>query len=500
MIRRQVLAEPAIYYTEEIGRSPMSEYYDQIDLLIGDWESLARPLLGAFSRRMGRPTDHVLYLKIFLVGFLQNVVYDTRLSAICSDSMAIRRFLGLSLTESVPDHSSISRVRDECSKHCNVIEVLELTVERCVAAGLVSGHSAHVDTTLVKANASLKAMCSLDTDISVSVHFKQARENGHKQTLKNSEFYSPADPESRVRKKGPDKAMLSYMGVHVTDPKHQVIVSARMAYGDSAEVEASLPSVFHAQQTLAELGKPIDVVCADKGYDSLEFHHKLEQAGLRSATFVQKETRAEGRFSRSDFQFDPENNLYRCPAGKELHYSRQKQGGSAYLSMQADCTACPLRAQCLGPKSLRKELSRSPGEEASERNRAFVSTPEGRSHLKQRCSTVEPPFSFIKGYGGLERLNCKGLGKANFKFVLAAVGWNIKKLLQENAGRASPRAPSPPGPAPDPQTLQVALEPAWDIGKIPKTEPGGLENALVGLLRALKPQFSRTISLEWSLT
>lgn len=492
MIRRKVFAEPAIYYTEDIARSPMSEYYDQIDLVIGDWESLARPLAGAFSRRMGRPTDHILYLKIFLIGFFQGVVDDTRLSAICSDSIAIRRFLGLTLTESVPDHSSISRVRDECSEHCNVIEVLETLVQRCVAAGLVSGHSAHVDTTLVKANASLKAMCSLDTGQSVGDHFKEARENGRKQTLKNSEFYSPADPESRVRQKGADKAALCYMGVHVTDSKHQVILSARMTYGDSAEVEASLPSVFHAQETLAGLGKPMDVVCADKGYDSVEFHNKLEQAGLRPATFYQKEKREEGRFSRSDFKFDTQNNLYRCPAGKELRFARLKQGSSAYLSMQADCSGCPLRGQCLGPKSVRKELSRSPGEDASERNRAFVSTPQGRAHLKKRSYTVEPPFGHIKGYGGLERLNCRGLAKANFKFVMAAVGWNIKKLLKETTGRASPRAS-----APDLQTLHEALDPAQNMPQSTNAEAGGPGNAS---WKGPKTQFSRQSSLGWSAT
>jgi hypothetical protein len=56
-------------------------------------------------------TDPVVYLKMFLVGFLENVIYDTDLAERCADSLAIREFLGYGLSQEPPDHSSISHNR-----------------------------------------------------------------------------------------------------------------------------------------------------------------------------------------------------------------------------------------------------------------------------------------------------------------------------------------------------------------------------------------------------
>lgn len=458
MIRRRVCAEPAFYYSDEIGRSPMSEFYDAVDEVIGDWDAVALPLTHAFSRTLGRPTDPVLYLKMFLIGYFQNVVYDTRLVAICSDSMAIRRFLGLTLSDRVPDHSRVSAVRASFAEHCSLQRALERVVDLCVLAGLVDGRSVSVDTTLIKANASLKNLHCLDTNGSVGEHLKQARESGQKPTVTNAQFYSPGDPEARVRKKGPDKAAMCYTGVHVTDSKAQVILAARMDYGDAAEVSASLPAVAQAQETLAKSGKQMDVVAADKGFDVIEFHTKLEAAGLRPATFSIRVNQVEGRFNRSDFEFDASNNLYRCPWGKELNCRGPKGAGFAYVAKISDCSGCPLKHRCLGEKSERKELSRTTGEDASERNKQFASSREGRKHLKKRGHTVEPPFGHLKRYGGLERVNCQGLAKADAKLVIGAMAWNILKLVKSRPrpvgqGKSAPRTqPIPPG------TLQAAIQ------------------------------------------
>jgi transposase len=433
MIRRHVGSEPVFYYSEELGRSPLSDFYDAIDRVVGDWDALARPLSAVFNRTSGRPTDHVLYLKMFLVGYFQNVVYDTRLAAICSDSMSIRRFLGLTLVDDVPDHSSISRVRDAFAETGGLAQVLEQIVALCVRAGLVGGRSVHVDTTLVRANASLKEMCSLDSGQCVEEHLKEARQNGGKQTVTNAEFYSPGDPEARLRKKRSDKPVLCYMGAHVTDSKSQVILSARMDYGDSSEVSATLPAVAQASQSLALLGESMDVVVGDKAFDSVEFHRKVEEMGLRPATFVHRESQAPGRLSHSDFEFDAQRNLYICPMGKELTYRGPKGERLGYVSRQSDCKHCPLREQCLGPKARRKEISRTPGEEARERNRAFVATAEGKGHLQARASTVEPPFGHMKRYGGLERVNCHGLAKAGVKWLAGAIAWNLLKLIKADS-------------------------------------------------------------------
>jgi transposase len=442
LIRRQIASEPVFYFASELGRGELADFYDQIDAAVGDWEALARPVSEVFSRTDGRPTDHVLYVKIFLVGYFQNVVYDTRLAALCADSISIRRFLGLSLVDKVPDHSSLSRVREQFSQGAILEAMLSRVVALCIRAGLVSGRSVHVDTTLIRANASVKNLCALDSDRRVSEYLDEIRKTGTRPAVKNSEFASPSDPGSRIRKKGADKPMMCYSGVHVTDPKSQIIVAARVDYGDSPEVKASLPAVQQAQSRLAQMGESLEVVTADKGYDSQEFHQGVEAMGLQPATFVHAEKSEPGRFSRSDFTFDAERNLYTCPWGKELTLKGFKEGRLAYRARSSDCKHCPFRDVCLGRKGERKELSRMPGEEARERSVAFVKTPEGRRHLKKRASTVEPPFGHMKRFGGLERINCMGIAKAGVKVVMAAIAWNLKKLAKAKFTFAAVQTPT----------------------------------------------------------
>jgi transposase len=500
MIRRHCQAEPMIYYSDEIGRSPMSDFYDSIDRVVGDWDLLAAPLARIFSTSSGRPTDHVLYLKLFLIAYFQNVVYDTRLVAQCADSIAIRRFLCLSLVDRVPDHSSVSRVRDAFAENGGLGEILTQVVEFCEQAGLIEGSSVHVDATLVKANASVKEMRSMDTAKSVNEHLKEAREQGKKLAVKNSEFYSPSDPEARVRKKGSDKPMLCYTGVHVTDSKHQVILAARVDYGDSPEVAASLPAVIKAQQTLTELGVPMDVVVADKGYDSVEFHNRVEELGLRPATFYKRDKKKEGKFTHSDFEFDAERNLFICPWGNELGFRGMRDESLAYVSKVSDCSNCPVSHRCLGEKTERKSLSRAVGEEASDRNRAFVSKREGKSHLRKRSSTSEPPFGHAKRYGGLERVSCKGLAKAEVKFVMGAVAWNILKLVKAEPADV---CASPPPPRPrlvernrPPETHKPAQEPLQRALMVVET----LQTAVEAATNAFKTRFLGRFTIsQWTL-
>ena len=113
MIQHKSLQEPLFYLTVEISPVNRSNFYLRLSQVIGDWHGFAAPLNDIFSKTMGRPTDPVVYLKIFLIGYLENMVFDTDLAERIDDSRAIRTFLGFTLTEKTPDHSSISRVRNQ---------------------------------------------------------------------------------------------------------------------------------------------------------------------------------------------------------------------------------------------------------------------------------------------------------------------------------------------------------------------------------------------------
>ena len=225
-----------------------------------DWEPLAAPFRPAFSEREGRPTDPIVYLKIFLIAYFENIIYDTDLAERLSDSLALRAFLGYDLTEQPPDHSSISRVRGKIAEHCDITDVLQEAVGQCLKAGLVSGETAAVDASLLPANASLSSLRSLTTGKSLREHSKEVWERnralpeGEKReqlTLSNAEFRSATDSEARVARKPRQPRRMCYQLTHVTDARDQVILAAECGRADRGEAEAAKEPLKQAQETLA---------------------------------------------------------------------------------------------------------------------------------------------------------------------------------------------------------------------------------------------------------
>ena len=273
MIRRQSLQEQLYYAHEEIAKPSSSNFYRRLNEAVGDWEGLAKPFGRTFSCGIGRPTDPVVYLKIFVVGYLENIVYDTDLAERIGDSIAIREFLGYSLCESTPDHSSISRNRARIAESCRIEDVLSRVVEGCEKAGLVDGEVSAVDSSLK----------SLKTGKRVAEHLREVKErnkesaaagDGGKEKLvvSNDEFRSATDPDARIAKKPGQPKDMCYKATHVTDSKGGIILAAGVECADKGDVEAAEGVVLEAKRNLGRCGLGLGTLAADAQYDSAGFH------------------------------------------------------------------------------------------------------------------------------------------------------------------------------------------------------------------------------------
>jgi len=101
--------------------------------------------------------DPVVFFKICLVGYLNDILSDRKLIDYCSDSLAVRLFLGYDLDEQLPWHSTISRTR-QLYEAGVFLDVFQEILSQCVKAKLVSGHTQAVDSAFVKANASMDSL------------------------------------------------------------------------------------------------------------------------------------------------------------------------------------------------------------------------------------------------------------------------------------------------------------------------------------------------------
>ena len=101
--------------------------------------------------------DPLVFFKICLVGYLNNIISDRKLIEYCSDSLAIRLFIGYDIDEQLPWHSTISRTRQLYGEE-TFKEVFDTILAQCIDAGLVAGHTQAIDSAFVKANASMDSL------------------------------------------------------------------------------------------------------------------------------------------------------------------------------------------------------------------------------------------------------------------------------------------------------------------------------------------------------
>ena len=124
--------------------------------------------------RGGRPgIDPVVYLKMLMIGFFENLPSDRALAARCEDSLGARGFLGYALEEATPDHSSFTVIRDRLSSG-------QLEAIHRVLLVALRGRRLGIDSSVIEANASLRAGASQHRGELLGVCQKTRRGGGHR--------------------------------------------------------------------------------------------------------------------------------------------------------------------------------------------------------------------------------------------------------------------------------------------------------------------------------
>ena len=171
----------------------------------------------------------------------------------------------------------------------------------------------------------------------------------------------------------------------------------------------------------------IDVV-ADRGYFKIEDIEACEKAGL--TPYVPKPQRRsavrKGFFRKDEFRYDPDQDVYICPAGETLspnHEGKSRDLKKIDYSNPAACSACPLRSRCT--TNLRRLAS---GERGGARPHG--SPTEGEAQiLDRRRKIVEHPFGSIKQWMNQGAFLMEGLDNVRAEFSLTALVYNLRRAL-----------------------------------------------------------------------
>ena len=235
---------------------------------------------------------------------------------------------------------------------------------------------------------------------------------------------SLTDPDSRAMA-AHTKVGVGYNIQVAVDAKNKMIVEQAVT---NQVVDMGLLTQT-AEPARAILGVATIDVVADRGYFKIEDIEACENAGC--VPFVPKPQRGssvrEGFFRKDEFRYDPERDVFICPAGQILasrYESKLRQLKKIDYANRAACLVCPIRSRCTNGY---RKVSRVENEAVLDRMAARLKArPEV---LDRRRETVEHPFGSIKQWMNQGAFLMKGLDKVRAEFSLTALVYNLRRAL-----------------------------------------------------------------------
>jgi transposase len=394
--------------------------------------------------------DPVVFFKLLLFGYFENIISDRELIRRASDSLGVRLYLGYDIDEELPWHSTISRTR-KLYKEKIFEKLFDQVLEKCVAAGLVSGEHQSIDSTLVRANASLtsleKKINVIDLKEYINKTYKENRvdekegkkkksnedegndKKGNKSQNKNEEYVSKTDRDSRMTRKGDIPTNMYYSTQYAVDSKKKVITDVLTTHADIRDQTSLVKVVNRAKTRLSLNGKKIKEVSADKGYFTGRNLRTLEEDGITPYIPKQRNVNPNGGLDKEEFKYDEQSDTYQCPQQKQLSYRgyRKDKESKVYKIKNGECAQCPIREKCTTSKS--RSINRSIYYDEIERLEIRMKSREGKEAMRLRKTGPEPLFGEAKANHGLTKFMNRGLLNAQKTSYVIATVQNLKRLM-----------------------------------------------------------------------
>ncbi len=285
-------SKPALFQMVDMeSLVPSDHVLRKIDAVL-DSSFVADAVAGCYSAKRGRPSiDPELALRMMLLG----VLYDLSDRELCTEMQmhaGMRWFCGQDFHDPVPDHSTLSRLRNERWAESGLFDqLMDEVLRQCCEVGLVSGRHLSVDGTEVRADVSMRSFQprgprppdDADPPNPPAGNTREPKPagdwKGRGKRYKNETHFSPTDPDARLYRKGHHReARPSYLAHDIIDTKSRVILGrkASLATG-TAERDTALEMLDEIIEKKDVWGLPNqpEILTADAGYGASSFLTEL---------------------------------------------------------------------------------------------------------------------------------------------------------------------------------------------------------------------------------
>jgi transposase len=358
-----------------------------------------------YHESLGRPgIPPGVYFRMLLLGYFEGIDSERGIAWRCSDSLALRAFLGYPLTAATPDHSSLSVIRNRIDMETHE-DVFAWVLKLLAAEGLLKGKTIGVDATTLEANAAMRSIVRKDTGESyVAFLTALAKASGietptredlakldrkRKNKASNDDWTNPHDPDAKITKMKDGRTHLAHKAEHAVDMDTQAIVGVTLQDADRGDttsladtVEAAVGNLLEVQNDAAAAdrvhGVAMEEVVADKGYHSNATMTELERMEIRS--YVSEPDRGERRWEG-----------------------------------QAEAQA------------------------AVYANRRRVRGDRGKRLMRERGEVIERTFAHCYETGGMRRTHLRGHGNILKRLLVHVAGFNLSLVMRALVGIGKPR-------------------------------------------------------------
>jgi transposase len=404
-----------------VAAAPGHRFYEKLNELLKkhEFDRQVEDLCVPFYKEegtVGRPSvPPGTYFRMLLVGYFEGIESERGICWRCADSLSLRSFLGLAMTESVPDQSTLSRIRKRLPKEL-FEQVFKIVLKFVASEGLLKGKVAGVDSTYLRADASMKSIVRRDSGEQYADYIRglAEAEEGEGATAEdatrldrkrskktsNAEWKSSTDEDARIARLKDGRTRLAYKAEHVVDLETDAIIDAKVHVADVPDAATLVDAAERARERIERAhddddddnptastsrislpASPVIEIVADKGYHKAIVIRELTEKGFRT--------------------FLPE---------------RKQSGQRRWTNKGGQLTADAFHA-----------------------NRARTRRAKGRARQRLRGEHLERSFAFACETGAMRRVRLRGKDNVSKRWVIHAAAQNLGLVMRKWFGYGTPR-------------------------------------------------------------
>jgi transposase len=390
--------------------TPVSHpFYERLNELLNKrgFDLFAESACQRFYAKVGRPgLAPGVYFRALLVGYFEGIDSERGIAWRTGDSLALRSFLGFELSQTTPDHSTISRTRRliDVETHRKVfLWVLSMLAEE----GLLKGNTVAIDGTTLEANAALRSIVRRDNGQAYDEFLKGlAKESGidtptreqlarldrkRKKKGSNDDWKNPHDPDAQITKMKDGRTHLAHKAEHAVDLETGALLAVTLQPATAGDT-----NTLH--ETLAQCGEHIREVAAHAGGAAME-------------------------------QLNPEGP-------DELVLDKGYHSNDSLLLLKE----VEVRSYCSEPdRGRRNWIGKQEEKAAVYQNRRRIRGERGKRLLRQRGELVERSFAHMYETGRMRRTHLRLHDNIIKRLLIHAGAFNLSLIMRKLAGCGTPR-------------------------------------------------------------